>query len=647
MQINQSASNSFLMGLTSPSYGIASSSPFRSPDKGAGIYTGGMTKTPNSYYVLDTPGRPSNADLSNLDLFPPVSSSFGFDPDESIPPAPSQADGGSPWPSLGGGVDAKTNMEVSGQPTFGSNQGMAINSLYSNDFEWDDPSPPPNEVPYQSPARRGLDHPTSSPGLGRPSPAIMAQWKPMSKASKSSSSQQSMVGGSAPYRLKLGADSISKGLKTINSLTKGERSATHDYSLSQQTHGIFTTDYRTPRRNKIGVTSATPSGQQSKSLSEDKRARNGRKITPLNRTMDEETPKHRSRTRKVSTPPPPASTDSKNERQPCNCRKSRCLKLYCECFSAQVFCDGCKCINCQNTPKHSEVRRRAIRETKNKNPNAFKEKIGSSKHNNGCTCKKSRCLKKYCECFQNGVLCAAKCKCSDCENYEGSIALADRRRKIKDPKSAEVAKESWGGGSASKGPQRKRLPPSRAPAPIPNISVGQIPSVRSANASYPNPSTHHHGAPHAPHSRAPHASSMMHMQPMMHPGPSPHGQYHHLHPAMMGPYTGHPTSHIHHGAAMLPQMEAAMHAAASAARSAGRRNDKKPAKKADFVPHKVDGGAKKSINNGDASVKRKEAQTPKTPTSTPKKRLPFDPLSSKKKRNMSPGQEVRNTPVVG
>lgn len=49
-----------------------------------------------------------------------------------------------------------------------------------------------------------------------------------------------------------------------------------------------------------------------------------------------------------------------------------------------------------------------MKDTKSKNPNAFKPRIGgragtivgaspSSAHNMGCKCKKSECLKKYCE----------------------------------------------------------------------------------------------------------------------------------------------------------------------------------------------------------------------------------------------------------
>merc|ERR1711959_398830 len=100
------------------------------------------------------------------------------------------------------------------------------------------------------------------------------------------------------------------------------------------------------------------------------------------------------------------SQKSVQRRTPCNCKKSKCLKLYCECFAAELYCEGCNCNNCSNTKDYETARAKAIKDTKAKNPNAFKPRItvkssdallscSSSSpvtgHNMGCRCKKSAC----------------------------------------------------------------------------------------------------------------------------------------------------------------------------------------------------------------------------------------------------------------
>lgn len=40
------------------------------------------------------------------------------------------------------------------------------------------------------------------------------------------------------------------------------------------------------------------------------------------------------------------------------------------------------------------------------------------RHNRGCHCKRSGCLKNYCECYEAKIPCTESCKCIGCKNVE-------------------------------------------------------------------------------------------------------------------------------------------------------------------------------------------------------------------------------------
>lgn len=150
----------------------------------------------------------------------------------------------------------------------------------------------------------------------------------------------------------------------------------------------------------------------------------------------------------------------------CNCKRSKCLKLYCECFANNKYCGiDCLCTGCSNDSDHEDERLLAKEQILMRNPLAFRPKVevqldqdslfskdikiqdinlqqnsdillnvstkpknfgvlavqdSEKRHFKGCNCKKSNCQKKYCECYQQGVMCSDLCKCETCKNTEES-----------------------------------------------------------------------------------------------------------------------------------------------------------------------------------------------------------------------------------
>ncbi len=101
-------------------------------------------------------------------------------------------------------------------------------------------------------------------------------------------------------------------------------------------------------------------------------------------------------------------------------------KKYCACFSHGIPCQGCDCKGCLNTSyeignnniyQNNEIVYDIQNEEMNNNSGIrYQENNKLQSQRPVCNCTKSRCLKKYCECFKMNISCGSMCRCMDCDN---------------------------------------------------------------------------------------------------------------------------------------------------------------------------------------------------------------------------------------
>ncbi|GAB2269193.1 hypothetical protein Dimus_004122 [Dionaea muscipula] len=159
-------------------------------------------------------------------------------------------------------------------------------------------------------------------------------------------------------------------------------------------------------------------------------------------------------------PKPAKSGGSKR----CNCKKSKCLKLYCDCFAARCYCsESCACHGCCNKEGGKDIVLETRQQIQVRNSLAFAPKVTEHVlqsslnpgeitlsslllHKRGCNCKRSKCLKKYCECYQANVGCSNGCRCEGCENTYGKAGDYVMIRDVMDkPLNAEISESRLNG----------------------------------------------------------------------------------------------------------------------------------------------------------------------------------------------------------
>ena len=147
----------------------------------------------------------------------------------------------------------------------------------------------------------------------------------------------------------------------------------------------------------------------------------------------------------IPVPQPFVVTDTPSYK-PCHCKRTGCFKLYCDCLRAGLLCsDKCKCVGCKNRVPN-EQREKLLNLVKAKvdfsSPSPNQNGGSSMTPTRGCNCKKSGCLKNYCECFQNGQPCSTRCNCNGCKNTNMSYIMERKFGRKSTPSSVSVSTNS-------------------------------------------------------------------------------------------------------------------------------------------------------------------------------------------------------------
>ena len=100
---------------------------------------------------------------------------------------------------------------------------------------------------------------------------------------------------------------------------------------------------------------------------------------------------------------------SKNESNTIFLRRKRSHIIQCTCKKTNCNNRYCDCFSLNQRCSPLCQCSNCLNISSSSNKIAIKESLS-------CICKKTSCCKNYCECYRRGIQCTSKCKCIDCQN---------------------------------------------------------------------------------------------------------------------------------------------------------------------------------------------------------------------------------------
>jgi hypothetical protein len=117
--------------------------------------------------------------------------------------------------------------------------------------------------------------------------------------------------------------------------------------------------------------------------------------------------------------------------QGCSCRRSKCVKLYCVCWSNKIMCSSrCTCTECTNVPRSEggntgSTEKEVVESPLKPSSSPTLRSLPPGVITDTCSCRRSKCLARYCQCYASAFRCTESCTCVGCLNKGSRTADND------------------------------------------------------------------------------------------------------------------------------------------------------------------------------------------------------------------------------